>query len=205
MEALSIYRGGKLRVPEPRAGMQGLSWIKPEMMQQVLSSIVRPQEQIKVHSQAELMDLFRSEREHDATLPLSDRRSVSETQDKQSTTQLTIFYNGAVNVYNVSAEKGEAILQLASNNSLGKTASHIASGEIKEEILKPSARLPMARKLSLQRFLQKRKDRLSTAAPYNVTSTSNTPLNVSTSTTAKDKNSEEHVRLSLSFPSQRSC
>ncbi|XP_057857746.1 protein TIFY 9 [Cryptomeria japonica] len=223
MDSLSFHCGEK-RLAEPRVAMQGLSWIKPEMMQQVLSSIGLPQERnsAEAPNRGDLRGSFPHNRtaSNDTSFPhIVDSRSVSASiSDKQSAPRLTIIYNGVVNVYHVSPEKAEAIMQLASTNSASKTTTPVVSSGSKEEVAKPCATstqqikkatqgLPIARKLSLQRFLEKRKDRISTVSPYTSASDqSTTSLKGSSGTMVKNEGLEEDpITLSLSFPSQRAC
>uniref|UniRef100_A0A0C9QN29 TSA: Wollemia nobilis Ref_Wollemi_Transcript_19644_942 transcribed RNA sequence n=1 Tax=Wollemia nobilis TaxID=56998 RepID=A0A0C9QN29_9CONI len=213
---------------EPRAATQGqvLSWVKPEMMQRVLSSIALPEERkaTQLPRHLELLELIPESRapsnpaaEQDtnaangasATVvhPVTDSRSIGE---KQTTAQMTIFYNGAVNVYEVTPDQAQAMMDLASRNCLSKTITAEITSSTTDQTVKPSDRrntpgkkptggLPIARKLSLQRFLQKREERLGAVTPYNSPSTTTpTPSKLS----AKE-DSDENVILSLSFMSQR--
>ncbi|GJW48508.1 protein TIFY 9 [Tanacetum coccineum] len=58
---------------------------------------------------------------------------------------LTIFYNGNVSVFDVSSDQAERIMKLAQSGS---------------------SDLPMSRKKSLRRFLEKRKERQVAKSPY---------------------------------------
>ncbi|KAF9622428.1 hypothetical protein IFM89_031231 [Coptis chinensis] len=71
------------------------------------------------------------------------------------TTPLTIFYNGTVSVFNMPHDKAENILKLAEDGNL-KFGEH--------KLLDKD--LPFARKKSLQRFLEKRKERMASLSPY---------------------------------------
>nr|XP_043607026.1 protein TIFY 9-like [Erigeron canadensis] len=96
---------------------------------------------------------------------------------------LTIFYNGSVSVFDVSADQADKIMKLAENASPG---SKTDGGEVVNNnhqnnsindndnngeellggVLAGRSDLPMLRKKSLRRFLEKRKERQVTINPY---------------------------------------
>ncbi|KAK2966100.1 hypothetical protein RJ640_025596 [Escallonia rubra] len=90
-----------------------------------------------------------------------------------SKAQLTIFYSGNINVYdNVPLEKFQAIMLLAGGSAPIVTSTpdmDVARPPQKfklPSLCKLQADLPLARKHSLQCFLQKRRDRIINKAPY---------------------------------------
>ncbi|KAJ7968003.1 Tify [Quillaja saponaria] len=98
------------------------------------------------------------------------------SESENSTAQLTIFYAGVINVFdNVSFDKAQAIMLLAGENSLSKPAvTEIPKGEVKSPphqssltpVRKLKAGLPVARRYSLQCFLEKRRKRIVNKSPY---------------------------------------
>ncbi|KAG6429324.1 hypothetical protein SASPL_107373 [Salvia splendens] len=75
---------------------------------------------------------------------------------------MTIFYNGMVSVFDVSPRKAQDILKAADEMLPSKSPENLESNANGETNLLESFNgdLPISRKISLQRFLQKRKERV---------------------------------------------
>ncbi|KAL6350147.1 hypothetical protein AAG906_004085 [Vitis piasezkii] len=87
------------------------------------------------------------------------------------TTPITIFYNGTVSVFDVSPEQIESIMKLAldgSTKTVEPADSKLAIPPNEEQQLLETLNgdLPLARRKSLHRFLEKRKERLTSVYPY---------------------------------------
>ncbi|KAH7858001.1 hypothetical protein Vadar_018868 [Vaccinium darrowii] len=78
------------------------------------------------------------------------------SESNPETPPLTIFYNRTVTVFNVPRHKAENILKIAQGGVSGQS-------KLLETF---NGDLPIARRKSLQRFLEKRKQRLALASPY---------------------------------------
>ncbi|KAL3830055.1 hypothetical protein ACJIZ3_018857 [Penstemon smallii] len=137
---------------------------------------------------------------------------LSGTRFEAETAQMTIFYAGQVIVFNdFPAVKAKEIMSLASKSSDGaaqnnrttalapplpaQSPAESTSTSI-QNIIRPSplsSDLPIARKHSLARFLEKRKDRITANAPYQKSK----PTEAAAAAKA-----EEWLRLAPQFPVQ---
>ncbi|CAK9328656.1 unnamed protein product [Citrullus colocynthis] len=90
------------------------------------------------------------------------------SESLQHTSPMTIFYNGTVAVFDVPRDKAESILKLVAEGKVeaNPTGAIPATDHQQQLIASLNGDLPIARKKSLQRFLEKRKERLTTASPY---------------------------------------
>ncbi|KAK9052664.1 hypothetical protein SSX86_029297 [Deinandra increscens subsp. villosa] len=80
---------------------------------------------------------------------------------------LTIFYNGTVSVFEVTPNQAENIMKLAESvKSESETAVKPESNQSPAIGGVISKDLPLSRKKSLKRFLEKRKERQVSASPY---------------------------------------
>ncbi|KAL8136482.1 hypothetical protein V2J09_002483 [Rumex salicifolius] len=109
---------------------------------------------------------------------------ASQSSEIQSS-PLTIFYGGQVIVVNdFPAHKAKEIMELANRGASQKSSTtplmKNTAQNIQESSEQPTttvvADLPIARKASLHRFLEKRKDRIKAKAPYNTSKTGDLPL-----------------------------
>nr|UOI39559.1 Jasmonate-zim-domain protein [Betula platyphylla]UVJ47658.1 jasmonate-zim domain protein 10 [Betula platyphylla] len=87
---------------------------------------------------------------------LSFRLSPERLSD---TAPLTIFYNGTVSVFDAPRDKAENILKLALERTFDSMKLGAPSSDQQQLLDTLNGDLPIARRKSLQRFLEKRKER----------------------------------------------
>ncbi|MCL7052244.1 hypothetical protein MKW94_010452 [Papaver nudicaule] len=108
--------------------------------------------------------------------------TAASTETKKSeTAQMTIFYGGKVLVFDdLSVEKAKEVLSFAKNVSTSAKSNSVVAKDVlpqrpqQQTQQKAFADVPIARKASLHRFLEKRKDRINAKAPYQVAATPTT-------------------------------
>ncbi|KAL5225673.1 hypothetical protein ABZP36_012312 [Zizania latifolia] len=104
----------------------------------------------------------------------STRPASQERPEMGTKAPLTIFYDGRVVVFDdVPAEKAMELMQLAGSESSPAPVAKAEPAPVQQMpapvlATQPAAlpEMPIARKASLQRFLQKRKQRIVTSSPY---------------------------------------
>ncbi|KAE9587663.1 hypothetical protein Lal_00021841 [Lupinus albus] len=130
-------------------------------------------------------------------MDLINSSAVKSVIKRPKAAELTIFYGGQVIVFDdFPADKADVLMSFARNGisqshtytlsqpsfayNLVRTSADSSAAVIPQPSLRPVVcDLPIARKASLHRFLEKRKDRIAAKAPYQITSSmaiSNKPL-----------------------------
>lgn len=107
--------------------------------------------------------------------PQQKHHQEQEQEQEQHQQQLmTIFYNGKICVCDVTEFQARSILLLANREMeesvLMKTpsgSSEPSSPTLQSQVYSPTTPSGLSMKRSLQRFLQKRKNRIQATSPYN--------------------------------------
>ncbi|XP_030955323.1 protein TIFY 7-like isoform X3 [Quercus lobata] len=151
-----------------------------------------------------------------ALLPVlrTDSLQSNSLDGRSSTSQLTIFYNGAINVYdNVSVDKAKAIMLLAGNQSC--LSKPVVTEMPKTEVRTPShpsnlpsinskleKGIPMARRFSIQCFLEKRRERVISKCPYALPITKDEEEDNEPTLDNVDESNQNHSFTLSPFPSR---
>ncbi|KAK8529557.1 hypothetical protein V6N13_102466 [Hibiscus sabdariffa] len=156
-------------------GLQGaISKMNPELIKSVITSgLTNPlsQDQIDSNKLASVLSSPEETQSLFPALPLLAPAARAASENDSETAPLTIFYNGTVSVFNVPRDKAESILKLAVegvSKNVESIDSQVATPSSDQQQLLETldGDLPIARRKSLQRFLEKRKERLTCASPY---------------------------------------
>ncbi|OWM76256.1 hypothetical protein CDL15_Pgr009902 [Punica granatum] len=143
-----------------RGIQSAISRINPELLKSVIasaSSSAPPTSKVE-HNALPPLPVY---------VPVLRPANAAENGSKE-TAPMTIFYNGTVTVFDISPDKAENIMRLAAEasskivepeNKTAVTAAAPPSGD-QQQLLGPlGGDLPLFRRKSLQRFLEKRKER----------------------------------------------
>ncbi|XP_010682667.2 protein TIFY 9 [Beta vulgaris subsp. vulgaris] len=156
-----------------RQSFRGISKMNPEIVKSVLASASK-------YSTPENATLPGTPRVGVSQLPIFHphpySRQGSMEKEAGDTPPMTIFYNGTVSVFDLPQDKVEYIIKYAmeKNNISGNDGQIVDDSCFNSEttdsmnIFGPlnDGDMPIKRKKSLQRFFEKRKERLISVSPY---------------------------------------
>ncbi|XP_058108669.1 protein TIFY 10b [Magnolia sinica] len=178
----------------------------PETLRPATMNLLPGMEMSGEVSDRNAMDLFPQHAGFGPSVTTEDARKISHTRPSNvpETAQMTIFYGGKVLVFNdFPADKAREVMLMASkgtvpnpsaastpgielgnrpqqHNTSFASASATSNGSLQDRLPRPpqanTSDLPIARKVSLHRFLEKRKERISAKAPYQMSKPSATPV-----------------------------
>uniref|UniRef100_A0A1J3J8C3 Protein TIFY n=1 Tax=Noccaea caerulescens TaxID=107243 RepID=A0A1J3J8C3_NOCCA len=148
-----------------------ISKIDPEIIKSLLASGAN-----RSDSSARSLSVPTTPREDQPQIPISPVHAPlprPSTELVSGTVPMTIFYNGNVSVFQVSPNKAASILKVATETApKEKHLSVIPPTTLRPKLFGQNLEgdLPIARRKSLQMFLEKRKERLVSTSPYSPTS-----------------------------------
>ncbi|OMO88465.1 Tify [Corchorus olitorius] len=151
-------------------GLQGaISKMNPELIKSVISSGLTNNQNLENLNQLDSNQSFSvpsSPKEAEnvfPTLPILSCFPATAAEKGPETAPLTIFYNGTVSIFNVPRDKVDTILKLAvegsSKNVDSKVATPSTPSDQQQVLENLNGGFPPFRRKSLQRFLEKRKQR----------------------------------------------
>ncbi|XP_066382780.1 protein TIFY 10c-like isoform X2 [Miscanthus floridulus] len=153
--------GGLAMAPAPAAGAGAL---RPPTTMNLLSALDAPAEEPSDAAKATIGE----PKDHDKRTAGNPREAAGDEAQ-----QLTIFYGGKVVVFDkFPATKVKDLLQIVNpgGDGVDKAGATVPTQNLPTPSHSSLSDLPIARSNSLHRFLEKRKDRITAKAPYQVNS-----------------------------------
>ncbi|VFQ62695.1 unnamed protein product [Cuscuta campestris] len=131
-----------------------------------------------------------------------DREEERAKAEPQKKAQMTIFYGGQVIVFNdFPADKAREIMLLASKTMApSNKAAAPCFGNQRPPQPPNVSDLPLSRRASLTRFLEKRKDRIVSMSPYALVNQKGANSSSSSSSKAEVERSKGWLDLGVHFP-----